>query len=394
MNCRRVHDADYLSPAKAEFGPRTSSPGDVRGLFYLGQRGCHIFGTTFGYIISSFGIVRGIRCLFNSNQKEREMTTSYTASNSLPMAGLPTASGIIQKFVAAGSNAADATYAPDGLAAKPIFGLGGQALQGGEIIAGGTVTLESYIGPLLNGGAVCWVLLECDGGAQQVAPATKSQHAMQLGQATGRLLRTTTFTSSGTWTAGAGTTAVEVEVVGGGGGAGGTQATSSTEYASSSGGGGGGYARKFIANATSPQTITVGAGGVSDVAGGGSNGGTSSFGSLVSATGGVGGQLGQASVSTKVSYGGNGGIGSGGDINVPGNAAQFAFQYINEGLPVVVASLGGSSIYGTASTVVGGTPTASRGYGAGGSGASSVNSESPKAGAYGTAGVVIVREYS
>jgi microcystin-dependent protein len=110
------------------------------------------------------------------------MTTAYIASNSLPMAGLPTVSGIVQKFVANATNVGNATYAPDGLAAAPIFGLGAQPLQGSEIVANGVVTLESYIGPLLNSGAVCWVLLECDGGTQQVADATQSHHAVTLSQ--------------------------------------------------------------------------------------------------------------------------------------------------------------------------------------------------------------------
>lgn len=110
------------------------------------------------------------------------MTTAYAASNSLPMSALPTANGIAQLFRASETNVADATYAPDGLAAAPIFGLGGKPLQGSEIVAGGNVTLVSYIGPLLNSGDLCWVLFDCTGGAQQTAPATKSEHAAQLGQ--------------------------------------------------------------------------------------------------------------------------------------------------------------------------------------------------------------------
>ena len=322
------------------------------------------------------------------------MTTVYTASNSLPMSALPTTNGIVQKFFAATTNPADASYAPDGLTAAPIYGLGGQQLQGNEIVAGGTVTLESYIGPLLNSGMLCWVLLECEGGAQQVAPATQSQHAMQLGQATGRLLRTIVFTSSGTWTAGAGTTRVEVEVVGGGGGGGGVQATAETEYSTSAGGGGGGYARKFIVNAASPQTVTVGAGGTSAAAAGGTAGGTTSFGSLVSATGGEPGQVGFASMSVKVAYGGNGGMGMNGDINAPGGAAQLAFQYITNDLPVTFPTIGGNSMYGAGSIVDGGVPYLARGYGAGGGGAWNSVSKPARAGGAGTAGIVIVKEYS
>jgi hypothetical protein len=110
------------------------------------------------------------------------MTTSYAASNSLPMSALPTASGILQRFPANATNAGASTYAPDGLAASPIFGLGAQPLQGSEIVSGGNVTLVSYIGPLLNSGALCWVLLDCDGGTQQVGSGVGSQQAATVGQ--------------------------------------------------------------------------------------------------------------------------------------------------------------------------------------------------------------------
>ena len=90
-----------------------------------------------------------------------------------------------------------------------------------------------------------------------VAPATLATHAMQLGQATGRLLRTTVYTrasfngtqqvsvdggasttsGAGTFTALATTTKVIVEVIGAGAGSGSTATTSAV---SASGGGGGG----------------------------------------------------------------------------------------------------------------------------------------------------------
>lgn len=113
------------------------------------------------------------------------MTTQYSSQNSLPFASLPTTNGIVQYFRATSTNMADATYAPDGLAAAPIYGLGGRTLQGCEIVAGGNVTLVSYLGPLLNDGALCWILLNCEGGAQQVADAVHSQHAVTLGQLIG-----------------------------------------------------------------------------------------------------------------------------------------------------------------------------------------------------------------
>jgi len=48
------------------------------------------------------------------------MTISYTVANPVPMSALPTTNGIKQQFLAVTTNPADATYAPDGLAAAPI----------------------------------------------------------------------------------------------------------------------------------------------------------------------------------------------------------------------------------------------------------------------------------
>jgi hypothetical protein len=99
-----------------------------------------------------------------------------------------------------------------------------------------------------------------------------------------------TTTQTFTWTVPAGIGAVRARCWGGGGGSG------------ASGGGGGGFAMKAIYDLTGVTSIavTVGLG----VASGNITGGTSSFGSYVSATGGQ--------------YASTGGSGSGGDINYTG----------------------------------------------------------------------------
>ncbi|AIO25918.1 hypothetical protein [Burkholderia cepacia] len=107
---------------------------------------------------------------------------AYAAANGAPFTALPTTTGIAQTFSVAHANTGASTYAPDGLPAAPIFGEGGVALQGGELVAGGIATLMSYVGPLINGGSLCWVLVNTVGGASPVAPASKSCHAAQLGQ--------------------------------------------------------------------------------------------------------------------------------------------------------------------------------------------------------------------
>lgn len=99
------------------------------------------------------------------------------------------------------------------------------------------------------------------------------------------------FLTSGTWTKPAGATWVYVEAVGGGGG-GRNNASTSTNGAFGGGGGEGIYKIFRASDVPSSVVITVGAGG----AGGstsntdGSSGGDSSFGGLVLAYGGVGGQ--------------------------------------------------------------------------------------------------------
>ena len=81
------------------------------------------------------------------------------------------------------TNTGASTFAPNAIAAKPIWGRNHQPLQGGELFAGGFAALE-WNGAL-NAGAGVWVLIECTGGTQQVAAATQSQHAVNFGQVAG-----------------------------------------------------------------------------------------------------------------------------------------------------------------------------------------------------------------
>jgi hypothetical protein len=123
----------------------------------------------------------------------------------------------------------------------------------------------------------------------------------------------TSMTTSGTWTCPAGVTSVQVEAWGGGGG--GAGASSSTNLYTGGGGAGGNYARNTSVTVVpgTVYTVTVGAGGA---AGGNtgtalnattSNGGTSSFGTLLFASGGVGGAGGLTATKQGIG-GGNAGI--------------------------------------------------------------------------------------
>jgi len=188
------------------------------------------------------------------------------------------------------------------------------------------------------------------------------------------------FNTSGTFIVPNGVTTLRATAIGGGG-AGGYHATMP-----GGGGGAGGTAVGIVTNLTPGMSIavTVGAGGAgSDTPGTGFSGGTSSFGTFLSASGGQGGGGG-----TAVQFampGGAGGTGSGGQYNVGGSMGSDS---------IVVACRGGD----------GGGPGHGRGasgpeggfgatgYGGGGGGGGCTTSGSPvgSAGGAGSVGIVII----
>jgi hypothetical protein len=185
-----------------------------------------------------------------------------------------------------------------------------------------------------------------------------------------------TYTTSGsphTWTKPTGLKYVIVELVGAGGGGQG----SINNGNDGAGGGGGGYSRKKISVASLglTETITIGAGGGGGGPSGGvgTTGGTTSFGSLVTATGGFGG-----GVSNQ-----RGGLGASGDINSPGGDGEA-------GQGTTRSGTGGNSLWGQGGfyTTSGGG-NAGGNYGSGGSGGSSGGAS----GGAGAGGYCIVTEY-
>ena len=187
-----------------------------------------------------------------------------------------------------------------------------------------------------------------------------------------------TFTSSGTWTKDAGLKYVVVEVQAAGGG--GCGADNGDTPGIGNGGAGGGYGKKIIlASALSAtETVTIGAGGGGTVSNSsptaGTSGGDSSFGALVTATGGAGGATNRDTFSA-------GGTASLGDVNIPGSAGYVGF--------VGLVTLGGDSFLGKGGLGKTNTQIVARGYGAGGAG----GYEGDYNGGNGTAGIVIVTEY-
>jgi hypothetical protein len=88
--------------------------------------------------------------------------------------------GMVLRYKAPAANTGALTF-NDGLGAVAVVGAAHAALQGGETAVNGDVWVQwnSSIG----GGS--YVLIDSTGGAVQVAPATQSQHAPQMGQVAG-----------------------------------------------------------------------------------------------------------------------------------------------------------------------------------------------------------------
>lgn len=134
------------------------------------------------------------------------------------------------------------------------------------------------------------------------------------------------FEQNGTFVVPAGISKIRVRVVGGGGGGGNCVSGAGMVTAGPSGGGGGGYAHGVFSVAPGASfPVVVGAGGLSTISGfpGGGNtttatsGGASSFGALISATGGLGGKIATVD-SQQLNNGGLGGTGTGGDFQATG----------------------------------------------------------------------------
>jgi len=298
--------------------------------------------------------------------------------------------GAVLRFKAKTANTGASTFSPNGVLAKPLVGLGLAALQGGEIIANGMCTVV-YSTALDQ-----WVLLSSAGGSLQVASASKSMHAMQLGQAVGRVLNIRLITATTVYTPTPGTVNCYGKIVSGGGAGGGAPSTATGNTAAGLGGSAGGISEFYFPVATiAGQTITIGGGGTGVANSAGNNGGTSSIGAVISVPGGQGGSAG-ANTAPPWTLGesGNSATPTGGNIvNSPGpsgGSSSSTSTYILSGRG---GSCPGFGAGGNARGNIRGNGTAGTGYGSGGSGAVE---QSAGAGGFsggaGTAGVCIIWE--
>jgi hypothetical protein len=201
------------------------------------------------------------------------------------------------------------------------------------------------------------------------------------------------FTADGTFDA-SNVDKAFVEVVGGGGGGAGEV---SGDPIGGAAGGGGGYAAAVVdLSATNSITVTVGTGGAGGASGEnpGSNGGNTTFGTLVETGGGNGAPAAVPDATSPTAAG----SGITGDITIDGGRGESKVGgYTNTGSAVEGAA-GGGTVYsnGTASPKPASTPTTVNGFngdspGGGGSGGVTTGGNGSSAGGDGADGIVIVR---
>ncbi len=211
---------------------------------------------------------------------------------------------------------------------------------------------------------------------------TQLLKAIQSAQLTGgRLLNVQVFAASGIYTPTAGTRKVIVEAVGGGGGSGGVPATSASQNSASGNGGNGAYGKALFTSNFAGLAVTVGAGGVAGTGApsNGGNGGTSSFGALLSCPGGLGSSMNSYSGVPVNSVGG-------GTSSAPVGANMISSRG-TFGAWAMMVSLGVASTNGQPNTVLGA-------YGVGAQGKWNPAYGGVQGGTAGEPGLVIVWEFA
>ncbi len=227
--------------------------------------------------------------------------------------------------------------------------------------------------------SVNYVLSKTDGAAGEFLK-TDGSGALSFASAAGGYHKVTVFTTSsaaGGYSPDTGVTKLIVEVQGAGGSSG-----NSTGSYGSSGSGAGGYAMKHLP-VTSSDTMTVTIGAVTGAAAGGDSKFTTVTGAPFTEVKGTGGSAGWAA--SNPHNGGDGGVGSGGDLEIAGQMGSP--NNANDSNMVGADSrFGSGGITRSDGTTTGRTAT---GYGAGGSG----SNQSTGVGGNGSPGLVIVWEY-
>lgn len=210
---------------------------------------------------------------------------------------------------------------------------------------------------------------------------------------TGRLINIQYLTVSGVPTYNPGTRFITGEAIGAGGAGGGSTATNSSQISFGSGGGAGARTQFMLTSGFVGQMVNIGIGGVPAASANGGNGGATSLGSLVTASGGMGGGV-FGPVAPPLTAGrANTTTGSGGLMTFPGANGTEGFM---TGLTFGFSGAGADGNYGRGGGKLNGSGAGvnTGGYGAGGGGALSTASSAAAAGGFGGNGLFILYEWA
>ncbi|EPE9609228.1 hypothetical protein ACSN6F_002400 [Escherichia coli] len=235
-------------------------------------------------------------------------------------------------------------------------------------------------------------------GAAAISTALTNLGLVDASGYAGRMVKISSFTTSGVFTKTEGARFALVRAVGGGGGGGGTAGVSN-QQAVGAAGESGGYIEAWIdlASVTS-LPVTIGSAGAGGAAGAnfGSSGGTTSLGTAVTCPGGNGGPGGSSSSgvpSLNSDYGSESTVAPSTTGRLIASIRSKRDSYrMALSLAAVIGGCGGSSPFGR-----GGAPGSAdsgkdgQGYGSGGGGASSTGTSFK--GGNGTPGIMIIQEY-
>jgi hypothetical protein len=258
-------------------------------------------------------------------------------------------------------------------------------------IATGPLTIELFKCVLLPG----WELVY--NGATWFVYDDKG--AVVTGPTGGRYLRSTVLTAGTTFTTGVDTETIRIRMVGGGGGGGGCTSVAAAA-AAAGGGGAGAYAEKvFDVLPNTAYTYAIGAAGTGVAGAAGNNGGNTTFtgpGAVtVTAPGGGGGPLATAATTLTARAGGAGGaVATNGDLNSAGAPGEYGVVLI-VATPIVASGNGASSELGAGGLGLVAVANGNNAIGPGaGGGGSATGASAVRTGGNGTAGAIIVEEYT
>lgn len=214
----------------------------------------------------------------------------------------------------------------------------------------------------------------------------------------GSLINVQTFTSSATYTPTAGTNLIIVEGIGGGGAGGGAPVTLSGNVGFGCGGHAGAYGKAMftISEIGASQTISIGSGGAASTGAGG-NGGNSTLGSLITFGGGAGGPRVGNTAPPLIAGNGNPSAATSISANIIRGYGQNSTVGFALSTAAIYSSAGASSSYGSGGSSVNttGNGQSASGFGAGGSGAcAQQNNATERLGGSGSPGFIIIYEYA